>query len=216
MEQIMRYSIFLIAGGMCIIQRYLRKQIKDFPKAESKCEEKYLIFQPVILLICSIYLIFCCDTVEYLYGWKLMSLVAILAEVAYVDYKLQIIPNEYLKIGILLRGIILVIELLQNPSAGISNLINELLGCVTLFVFCVLLRIISRQGLGMGDLKLLAMMPLFLGIVGCLETTFYAIIIIFVQACVCLITRKKGKKDTLPFAPAICGGTLVWILCLGM
>jgi len=45
---------------------------------------------------------------------------------------------------------------------------------------------------------------------------FLALIISFVIAIVVLVTKKKTRKDVIPFGPAIVAGTYLAILVLGM
>lgn len=104
-----------------------------------------------------------------------------------------------------MRGIILIPELCISPMDAVAQFLSELIGCGILLAFCLLVRIVSRKGLGMGDVKLFSILPLFLGALGGMRAMMYSMVIIFVQACFCLITKRKGKKDVLPFAPSIAG-----------
>ena len=115
-----------------------------------------------------------------------------------------------------LRGIIFLIEILQNPMDAAAQMIAELIGCGVLLAFSLLIRILSRKGLGMGDVKLFSILPLFLGALGGMRAVIYSMLIIFVQAVFCLITKRKGKKDVLPFAPAIAGGTWIIVILSGV
>lgn len=216
MEQIIRYCTPFIAIVMVAVQGWEKKKMVDFPKAETKREKKYLTIQPIVLIICSVYLVMCYESIYFLSGWKLICILGLLGLIAYVDYKIQLIPNEFLKMAFIIRVVILILELILDFATGITILVSECIGCIVLLVFGAILRMISRNGFGMGDIKLLAILPLFLGIAGCMEATFYSMIFIFIQACVCLITGKKNKTDVLPFAPAVLVGVFVWTIGLGV
>lgn len=216
MEQMIRYSTPLIAIVMIVVQRWEKKKIVDFPKAETKKEKEYLAIQSIVLIICSIYLAMCYEPTDIFSGWKVICILGLMGLIAYVDYKIQLIPNEFLKMAFIIRIVVLILEVFLDFSTGIANLISECIGCIVLLIFGLILRIISRNGFGMGDIKLLSVLPLFLGIVGCMEATFYSMIIIFIQACVCLIVGKKNKTDELPFAPAVLGGVFIWTIGLGV
>lgn len=216
MEQVIRYSLPIVAFAMIGIQYWMQRKIEDFPLAETNKEKKYLFIEKIILFLISIYLMFIDSSLGYFYSWKIICIIGLLLLIAFVDYKVQLIPNEFLAVGLVIRIVILGVEVLVDFAKALISIKLEMIGCVMMLLMCALLRVISRKGVGMGDIKLLAIFPLFLGIPGCFEAAFYAMIVIFIQACICLLTHKKDKKDVLPFAPAILIGVLMWTICLGL
>lgn len=211
METVIKYGVLPLALLMSYIQYYFIKRTDKFPKAEKKAENLYLKALPVVMLLTAIYMIVFYKSGKLFLFWKEMAFLSILWVVAYVDYKCQLIFNEYLLMALGIRGLFLIVELFASPELAIAQLLTELIGVLCLLGFGFVMRFLSRKGMGMGDIKLLAIMPLFLGTLNAFQAVLYSMIIIFVQACVCLITHKKGRKDALPFAPAILGGAALVI-----
>lgn len=188
---------------------YTLKKWKNMSWKKMGREKVYFAFLPVMLLLMNSCYIFLAEEPLQYTLWKYIIILGVLWVIAYIDFKEQIIPNKYLLMAIIIRGIIFIIELITDLSGAVTTIIAEGLGSLILLSVCILIRFLSRKGLGMGDVKLFAVLPLFLGLVNGVRAFLYAMIIVFIQACFCLITRKKGKKDVLPFAPAIAAGA--WI-----
>ena len=207
--ELIRYSTLLIVILACVWIYCEQKRNTEFPAVETKKGKYYFRIMPVILAAMLVYLIWHNRELSVFALWKAGSVLALVWLIAYVDYKVQLIPNRYLLAALIVRGIIFLFELINAPARACTQIISELLGGAMLLAFCFLLRILSRKGMGMGDVKLFSVLPLFLGIWGGFRALIYAMIIIFIQSVVCLITKKKGKSDVIAFGPAIAGG--VWI-----
>ena len=147
---------------------------------------------------------------------KRICLVAILWPIAISDYREFRIPNKLVLCGIICRLLILVLELLLERELILEQLINEGVAAVSAVIICLACMVLSRGSLGMGDLKLMFMMGLLLGVEGILYSMFVSIFFSFVVAVILLLTRKKGRKDSIPFAPFILTGTIVSLILSGV
>ena len=143
-------------------------------------------------------------------AWKRIAFLPLLWYISYIDYKLKLILNEFLLMGIGLRGMLLIPEILIGRRESLAVLVTELAGALILFLFGVLFRFLSRNGLGAGDVKLFALVPLFMGALEGLHAILLGMIIIFILSCVFLVLKRKGLKDELPFAPSIALGC--WLI----
>ena len=65
-------------------------------------------------------------------------------------------------------------------------------------------------------MKLFIVMGLLLGLEGIWNAIFLAMFVMFVIAVVLLLSKKKTKKDSIPFGPAIAIGTYLAIISIGM
>jgi len=90
-----------------------------------------------------------------------------------------------------------------------NYLCNTIIGCLTGFVLLLLVVIVSRGGMAMGDVKLAALIGLMVGFPMVLVGLFVAVITGGVAAAVLLIAKRKGKKDPIPFGPFLCIGGMV-------
>jgi leader peptidase (prepilin peptidase) / N-methyltransferase len=160
------------------------------------------------------------------YGWSLAALKwaifeAILIVLFWTDLEERILPDE-LTLGGTALGLILCFFVplpgwvgeVFIPASGpvMQSLLNAVLGAVLLvapisFVAVLYERIRKRQGLGWGDLKLLLLLGVFLGmeqgivamLIGALAGSVIGIIYIAVK-------RKAALTYELPFGSFLCAG----------
>lgn len=210
-----RYATIVVAVLACAVEYRFMKEIKDVPKPETKWEKMYFQCMPFALLLLSLYLTVRTDAAHVFDCWKLVAVAALLWPVAYIDWKTNTIPNEWILQGIAVRGMIWICELLYQPADAAARIAADLLGCVILLCVCIMLRFFSRNGLGMGDVKLLSILPLFFGMINGFTAVIYSLLVVFVQSCYFLITKKKGKKDVIPMCPSILVGCVITILLKG-
>ena len=97
--------------------------------------------------------------------------------------------------------------------------ITELLGCVIaavgILVLLCIMRLIIKEGIGFGDIKLFVVMGLYYGIRGSVSSLFLSFVVSFVVSIFMLITKRKNRKDYIAFAPSILVGTLLSTLIVG-
>ena len=147
---------------------------------------------------------------------KRMVLLAILWPIAYIDFKTYRIPNKFVIFGIICRVVIFALEfLLQNPTIW-TSLISEAIAAGALLLASVLCALIVKNGIGFGDMKLFIVIGLFLGTESVWGVVFVAFIAMFLIASVLLITKKKTRKDAIPFGPALVLGAYLSICLSGM
>ena len=80
----------------------------------------------------------------------------------------------------------------------------------------MVLLLAFKNSIGMGDIKLFAVMGLYQGLWGVINSVFFSLAASFVISIAFLITKKKGRKDSIAFAPSIFVGTVVAICLAGM
>jgi leader peptidase (prepilin peptidase)/N-methyltransferase len=86
------------------------------------------------------------------------------------------------------------------------------------FTLFLLLAVLSRGGIGGGDVKLAAVLGLWVGMERLAVALLVAVVLGGLVAGVLLLMRSKGRKDTIPFAPFLCLGaalSLVWGATIG-
>ena len=150
-----------------------------------------------------------------LFNIKRMVLVSLLWIAAYFDFKSYRIPNKLILLGLALRTVILMFELVFEREEILYICVSELIAAAVLLVMSFVAMFVVKNGLGMGDAKLFAVMGLYLGIQGSLSAVFMSLIAIFFISVILMIRKKKKRKDSLPFAPAILVGTTVAVSIFG-
>jgi leader peptidase (prepilin peptidase)/N-methyltransferase len=135
-----------------------------------------------------------------------LTLVAVLIPVAFIDLERRIIPNVILAPAAVLA---LAIGLLTRPSGVPEQLIAAAAGGGFLLIFALA----YPRGMGMGDVKLAAVLGLFLG-----RSVAPAILVALVTGVlfgVAVMTRvgtQEGRRTAVPFGPFLALGGVVAIV----
>ncbi|SHO52820.1 prepilin peptidase [Anaerocolumna xylanovorans] len=146
---------------------------------------------------------------------KVLTLVMILFACAWTDMEKYIIPNFIILIGAGIRLLYYIPELILYQAGFFSVLKDDLIGILVVAAFLLIGLLIVRSGLGMGDVKLLLVMAFYQGLTGIISSLFFSLLIAFVGSVYLLVTKKKKRKDTIPFAPFILAGTYLSIILTG-
>ena len=125
--------------------------------------------------------------------------------ISLIDYKTQIIPDG-------LVTIIAVSGALYNLLYAPQSIMDMLLGGVVGFVVMLLIFVISRGGMGGGDVKLSAAVGLWLGVEGTLLFLLLAFIMGGIISLLLLVSGVKHKGDAIPFGPFLCFAAFITVL----
>ena len=135
---------------------------------------------------------------------------------AIIDYRVHKIPNQLLLIAFVIRIIIYVIEFIISKDDAIVTVKSDLAGAVIIGGFFLIILLIFKNCIGMGDIKLFALMGLYQGLLGAFNSVFFSLIVSFFISLALLISKRKNRKDVIPFGPSIYAGTVVGILLTGL
>ncbi|ADL13273.1 prepilin peptidase [Acetohalobium arabaticum] len=130
---------------------------------------------------------------------------SLLLTAAVIDLKHQIIPNRITYFGII-TGLILSL-LFKHITIR-----SALLGLVIPAGFLLLIAVITKGGLGMGDVKFIAMIGTYLGAKYTLISIFIGSIVGSVIGLALIGLGVKSRKDRVPFGPLLALGNLLMIL----
>ncbi len=184
------------------------------------CGEKVSAVNPIVEVITAavfvvLYLKYSL-TVEFI-AMALLS--CILICIAFIDAEYRIIPNGFIITG-LISGSALFLYNLFYPVDMFGDRVwfNPILGFIVGTSFLLMVSLVgmlvykSDDAMGMGDIKLFAVIGLFLGwrmtIISLMLSVFSAAI-----GCVLLIILKKNnRKSTIAFGPYIAIGTFITII----
>ena len=206
-QMVVRCGVIVVGIAATLLVSAGYRKIDEGPKTLTGKSKLYFECMLVAIGITAIYMIIrYSPEVDPIMSWKRIAFLPLLWYIAYYDYKHKLILNEFLLMGIGLRGMLLIPELLIGGRDSLAVIVSELVGALILFLFGIMFRFLSRNGMGAGDVKLFAILPLFMGALGGLRAVFSGMVIIFLAACIFLITKRKGLKDELPFAPSIALG----------
>ena len=165
----------------------------------------------VIVLFNTIYV----DTL-FLEQMKMLILISFIYPMAVVDYKEHRIPNQLLIIALFIRIILYVFEFINSKDDVIVTIKSDLAGAIIIGGFFLIILLIFKNSIGMGDIKLFALMGLFQGLFGVFNSVFFSLIVSFFISIILLILKRKNRKDVIPFGPSIYAGTVVGIFLTGL
>lgn len=133
---------------------------------------------------------------------KYLLLACFLVAISFIDLEHYIIPNE-LVIAMLGTGI--VMDLLTREF----GLVSILLGMFVPFATLTALALISRGGMGGGDIKLAGVTGLFLGWPQSIVALILSFFIAGIAGLIMLALKVKKRKDPIPFGPYYAVGILI-------
>lgn len=143
---------------------------------------------------------------EVLVGWTMLSLLLI---ISVSDALYQVIPNKVLLpffiAAILERTLIFQNDFWWYPLAGF------LVGFVPLYI----LGEVSKNGMGGGDIKLFAVLGIFVGPLQVFLSLFLSAVLALIFSVIWSIYKKERQKF-IPFGPFIAIGTMLVYLISAM
>lgn len=146
---------------------------------------------------------------------RYLILYAALFFLAWIDHKQRRIPNKILSRLLALRAILLVAEGAMFPRMALVIALSSVLGMLLGGGMFLLARFLSKGGVGMGDVKLFAVIGSYVGSGSIMTVTFLTIVISAAYSIVMLAVKKVRWKEEIPFAPFIWIGTML-AMALGM
>lgn len=212
-------SVLLIAVGYAFACCYPEKNDANVPDKNAlritPIRLAYLIANVVGIgtLIAIFEIVYCMDVIRQV---KLLALVTFLFPIAAIDFRVRKIPNQLLLMALLIRVLIYVVEFAVSIPEALNILKDGILGAVVIAGFFFLLLLVFKNSIGMGDIKLFAVMGIYQGMWGALNAVFFSLLVSFFFSIVLLITRKKSRKDTISFGPSILLGTMIAMALAGM
>jgi leader peptidase (prepilin peptidase)/N-methyltransferase len=146
-------------------------------------------------------------------AYVLLGIVAI--PLARIDIAHHLLPNRL--VGPLLAAGLVLLGCAELATGAPGNVLRGAAGSAILFFFYLILALTSRNGLGMGDVKLAAPLGLYLGYLGWSQL-FYGGALGFVAgglASVVLVLKNRGNKPReIAYGPSMLAASLVVILLL--
>ncbi len=136
--------------------------------------------------------------------------ISALIVVTFIDIDHRIIPDVISLPGI---GLGLAASFLLPRTGLVDALLGILLGGGSLLAVAVAYRLVAKkEGMGMGDVKLLAMIGAFIGWRGVLFTIFVGSLVgSLVGFVIVLAQRRKDLKLAVPFGPFLSLGAIVYV-----
>jgi leader peptidase (prepilin peptidase)/N-methyltransferase len=130
--------------------------------------------------------------------------VFLMVAITFIDLDHQIIPHWLSGPGIVAGLILAAVQGRVVPAAlagvGAAGFI--------LLIYVVSLLLLRREGMGLGDAWLAALMGIFLGWPAIATAVFLGILVGGVAALLLLALGLRGRRDAIPFGPALAAGAV--------
>ena len=133
----------------------------------------------------------------------------LLLVIAIIDLERQLILNWLAYPAIVIA---LGLSIFASPQALAPAISDAAIGGVIGFGVFLLIALLSRGGLGWGDVKMAALMGIMLGWRSALVAFFLAIIAGGLTAIALLATHTRGRKQAIPFGPFLALGAMLALL----
>ncbi len=167
-------------------------------------------YPTVELLTGLLYLLCYCVLPELRQLLPALVLVSVLIPVAFIDAEHSIIPNGLMLFG-LAAGLLCLAFF--HPQTWRTDLTGALAAAGLLFLVDVLSRLLLRkEGMGGGDVKLMAVVGLYLGLRLVLLALLLAVVAGGLVGGVLLLTKKVKPGGYFPFGPFLAVGSFVALL----
>lgn len=129
-----------------------------------------------------------------------------------LDSRRRIIPNKALLVMAGVRSVLLVGDCICYPQMMLEIIVSALAGMLGGGGLFLIAGVIARKGIGMGDVKMIAVMGYFLGLQVLMSDLIVTMTLTVVAGITALVVRKVSLRSEMPFAPFAAVGTIITIL----
>lgn len=129
----------------------------------------------------------------------------------YIDLREKIIPNALILVGLAFWGVLALIDIFVAHTPWLELLKNCLFGGLLVGGLLLLIALISKSALGMGDVKMFFVLGLLYGVMDTYALLLFSMIIMAVISLILLACKKVTTKTKIPMAPFVTIGFLLSI-----
>ena len=128
------------------------------------------------------------------------------------DRAKKIIPNKLIIVMIVIRVVIFIFEFIFRNTVIFQIIINSLLGLGISFLLLSIFSILSKGGLGMGDVKLISTIGFYCGTYLVFNSVFISLVLCTIISVISILVKKRKIKDKVAFGPYIFIGVVVSVM----
>ncbi len=174
------------------------------------CKSKISLRYPVVEILTGI--LFCALFIKFGFSTDVivfLLLAALLVVISFIDIEYKLILNKITIPGLII-GAALTWQLSSQSLFQIA--IGMILGGGLLVAVAILGRgMFGKESMGMGDVKMAAMIGAFVGAQGITLSLFLGFIIAGIFSSIGIALKKMKRTSYIPFGPFIALGTIVYI-----
>lgn len=197
------FSVLLSAASQLFVSGYIAENKED------NISPRRMFLEKDALIFCVIYALtgLAAGFLYFHYGYEVTEIIRnlvvmlLLIAVARIDRRKSIIPNKAVLFLLVFQIVLLCVEFFLSRDMFVENLFSSIIGLLIGLVTFLVGYFISRQGMGLGDVKLIAAMGFCLGDNSIVVIIMFSLMISAIYGIVQLVRKKKKYKDEIPFAP---------------
>lgn len=176
-------------------------------------QKKALLFTGIVLLLALVTGAYGRYRNEYTAVQCYINIVILflLYAMAWVDYREKIIPNQLILAGLIIWMIEMGIEVFLFHTDFRTVMLFSVLGGGVWGGLLVVIALIAKTALGMGDAKMFLVIGLIYGLNNTYAILLISLLIMAVISIILLVLKKVNRKSTVPMAPFVLIG---FILCI--
>lgn len=148
----------------------------------------------------------------YLLLWEALTAFGYAA--AYRDYKEHIVPNRMVLAMLFAWVLIVIPQLLLRTEKVTGVVLSCLFGFVLSGALLLLIYVLSRRGLGGGDVKFMTVSGLYLGARGAMSALLYGSILAALVGMLLVALKRINLKGSIPLVPFLYFGIMATIFLL--
>ena len=172
-------------------------------------EHKVAIFCAGFFIIMFVWLVVAASTLSA-FSLIRSALLILLSYIAMIfDINTKRIPNMLVIIMITGWLMLMLPMLFIDTENGIKLLLDSLYGLMMGGGLFMLVYLLSRKGLGGGDVKFMAAAGLYLGFAETIPAILYGTILAAVVGLALILLKKINRKDAMPLAPFLFIGIMI-------
>lgn len=135
-----------------------------------------------------------------------------LMALGYIDLKKKIIPNEMILLGLAFWVVVLLLSIFAGGENWLDALMISALGGVIIGGVMLIIALLVKSALGMGDVKLFFVLGLLYGASDTYSILLCTVVIMALCSVVLLLLKKATTKTAIPMAPFAVLGFLLSII----
>lgn len=206
----LQMMVAAMAAGLAMAIVFGRHQLIRWRMSDRKyiwilCVGSGIVFLPggYLMLVYGYHILKIIRYWMLMYGLLLLSM---------VDCNRRVIPNKALLVMAGLRTVLLGAECLCFPQLSMELLASSLTGLIGGGLIFILAALIARRGIGMGDVKMIAVMGYYLGFRVLMSSLIIILTLTVIGGIGVVMLRKVSLRSEMPFAPFVAVGTVITIL----
>ena len=145
-------------------------------------------------------------------SFKALTVISVSLIIAGIDYREKIIPNEAIVCILSIACVLMIINAFTNTVEALAIFIDSIVAMLIGVLLFAASKVISKNGVGMGDIKLVGALGLYLRTYALMGVLLVALISIAIYGLIKIISKSATAKDEIPFGPFVAFGVITCMM----